>query len=99
MSASGETLRFRDAAGRKRSLRVVSATEHGLLVESDKTAYVTPKTLLHRAYERTAAKSRSGILGRSRPKKVTSCSAKEISCRSPGLRWRGIRPVTTNMGN
>ena len=44
----GETLRFRDAAGRKRSLRVVRATDHGLLVESDKTAYVTPKTRLHR---------------------------------------------------
>lgn len=64
---SGETLRFRDAAGRKRSLRVVNATDHGLLVESDKTSYVTPKTVLHRVTS-NGGKETLGHLGPISPK-------------------------------
>ena len=44
----GDVLQLRDAAGRQRKLRVVRALKEGLLAEADKTAYVTPETMVSR---------------------------------------------------
>jgi pyruvate kinase len=61
----GDVLRLRDAGGRRRRLQVIQATDQGLLVESNKTAYITPKTVFKlEVREGKEGKASGKILGR-----------------------------------
>jgi pyruvate kinase len=61
----GDVLHLRDVAGRQRKLRIVRALKEGLLAETDKTAYVTPETVVSRSSG--AGKRGKSLLGRFGP--------------------------------
>jgi pyruvate kinase len=46
---AGETVQFIDARSKRRRLHFVGRDEHGVLAESDRSAYLTPSTRLERA--------------------------------------------------
>lgn len=64
-AAPGDRIDFRDARGRRRSLRVVETTQRGLWAEARRTAYVvagTPLTLRAREAEHLRPFGRVGLL-------------------------------------
>lgn len=62
--ASGDTLRFCDAAGRKRTLRVVHADSRGISAESGQSACVTPETEVRCVPAKSDRSKKTRIVGR-----------------------------------
>jgi pyruvate kinase len=59
----GEELRFKDARGRKRRVRVVERSSGGIWGEAEQTAYLTSQTELKRHPKRDASRDRGGPVG------------------------------------
>lgn len=49
----GDVLELTDASGRRRQMEVMQTTDEGIWIEGDRTARITPETLIHRVGSRT----------------------------------------------
>lgn len=63
----GDTVRFIDARGAKRSMRITERTDEGLRADAVRTAYITPETLLRLRHENDLSDSRT-VVGGIRPR-------------------------------
>lgn len=63
----GDTVRFIDARGAKRLMRITERTDEGLRADAVRTAYITPETLLRLRHENDLGEWRT-VVGGIRPK-------------------------------
>lgn len=59
----GDRIRFMDARGKKRRLKIVKASAEGCLAEAKKTIYLVPGIVFHLKKKRTDSKMSSAVVG------------------------------------